>query len=99
MVFDCWVAVITVLPKKWEVPCQHMLTMAIGLNVLISIGAEILLECRDVGQNCDQRVLSSALVDITGSINLSMLVLLKGICGQVGVIDDIVHMCVTRNQT
>ena len=97
IVFDCWAAVLSVLPKILKGPRQHMLKRAIGLNTLMSFVADIFLECRDVGQHCDQKAISSSLVDITCAVNLHMLVLLKGFCRHVGVRDDVVHLCYMRN--
>ncbi len=99
VVLDFWSAVVTVLPKEWAEPRRHMLTKGIGVYALMRIAADIFIECRDAGRDCDKRAFVTALSDFTYAIDWSTSGPLKGFGGQGGVTAAVEHLRDIRKRT
>ena len=99
VVFDFWTAVRTVLPTEWADSRRHMLTKGIGVYALMTIAADIFLECRDAGLNCDQRAFSTAMADFADSVDWSTTGPLKGFGGQGGVTAAVEYLRSARNRS
>lgn len=99
VVFDFWSAVVTILPQEWADPRRHMLTKGIGVYSLMTIAADIFIECRDAGRPCDKRAFVTALSDFANSVDWSTSGPLKGFGGQGGVTAAVEHLRAARRRT
>lgn len=98
VVLDFWSAVVAVLPDQWANPRRHMLTKGIGVYALMTIAADIFIECRDAGRTCDRRAFVTALADFADSVDWSTSGTLKGFGGQGGVKAAVEHLRDLRNR-
>ena len=99
VVLDFWSAVTTVLPREWAEPRRHMLTKGIGVYALMRIAADIFIECRNSGRDCDRRAFATALGDFADAIDWSTSGPLKGFGGQGGVTAAVEHLRDVRKRT
>ena len=99
VVLDFWSAVETVLPDEWSEPRRHMLTKGIGVYALMRIAADIFIECRDAGRECNRRAFVTDLADFASAIDWSTSGPLKGFGGQGGVTAAVDHLREARKRT
>ncbi|MDD9996696.1 MAG: DGQHR domain-containing protein [Rhodospirillaceae bacterium] len=97
VVLDFWSAVVAVLPDQWANPRRHMLTKGIGVYALMTIAADIFIECRGSRRTCDRRAFVTALADFASSVDWSTSGTLKGFGGQGGVKAAVEHLRDLRN--
>ena len=98
VVLDFWTAVAAVLADEWANPRRHMLTKGIGVYSLMTIAADIFIECRDADRSCDRRAFITALSDFAASVDWSTSGPLKGFGGQGGVTAAVDHLREARTQ-
>lgn len=98
LVLDFWLAVVAVLPEQWANPRRHILTKGIGVYALMTIAADIYIECRDAGRVCNKRAFISALADFASFIDWSNSGPLKGLGGQSGVSAAVEYLREYRNR-
>ena len=98
VLIDFWSAVASALPDQWAAPRHHMLTKGVGVYSLMTIAADIYIECRDSERICDRRAFTTALADFAESVDWSTSGELKGFGGQAGVKAAVEHLRIAQNR-